>query len=143
MLAIRKEISSSHPHTVLTYFDKTVIGNIHGSKISSTQFYGRTMLKAFVVAAARAKQLYGDSINDALQKPVIVQCVQTDGRVFHFGVFQLNTLNLNSNSSLKNYWFHRPSVELFSECAYVTGKPHIEGYNSEAFRILNAFYNNS
>lgn len=143
MLAIRKEISSSHPHTVLTYFDKTVVGNVHGSQISSTQFYGRTMLKAFVVAAARAKQLYGDSLKDALQKPVVVQCVQTDGRVFHFGVFQLNTLNLSSNSNLKNYWFHRPSVELFSECAYVTGKPHIEGYNSEAFRILNAFYNNS
>lgn len=101
------------------------------------------MLKAFVAAAARAKQIYGDSVNDALQKPIVVQCVQTDGRVFHFGVFQLNTLNINSNTSLKNYWFHRPSVELFKDCSYVKGRPNIDGYSSEAFRILNAFYNNS
>ncbi|XP_064540659.1 large ribosomal subunit protein mL37-like [Drosophila montana] len=139
---IRTEISCSHPHTIITFFDKTIVNNVHGADVTKSQFYGRTMLKAFIAAVARAKQLYGGSAKGDLQKPIVVQCVQTDGRVFHFGVFQLNTLNLNSNSTTKNYWFHRQSVELFAECCYKSGRPHIEGYNSEPFYILNAFYHN-
>ncbi|XP_060646402.1 large ribosomal subunit protein mL37 [Drosophila nasuta] len=139
---IRKDITCSHPHTLFTYFDKTIVGNVHGSEVSKTQFYGRSLLKAFVVAASRAKQLGDVPANGVLQKPIVVQCIQTDGQEFHFGVLQLNTLNLNTDSSTKNYWFHRPSVELFSECSYQTGRPYLGGYNSEAFRILNAFYNN-
>ncbi|KAH8358492.1 hypothetical protein KR093_000471 [Drosophila rubida] len=140
---IRREITCSHPHTIFTYFDKTVVGNMHGSEVSKTQFYGRTLLKAFAVAASRAKQLGDVPSNGVLQKPIVVQCIQTDGQEFHFGVLQLNTLDLSSDSATKNYWFHRPSVDLFTECSYQTGRPNIGGYNSEAFRILNAFYNNS
>ncbi|XP_062127244.1 large ribosomal subunit protein mL37 isoform X2 [Drosophila sulfurigaster albostrigata] len=139
---IRKDITFSHPHTIFTYFDKTIVGNVHGSEVSKTQFYGRSLLKAFVVAASRAKQLGDVPANGVLQKPIVVQCIQTDGQEFHFGVLQLNTLNLSTDSATKNYWFHRPSVELFSECSYQTGRPYLGGYNSEAFRILNAFYNN-
>ncbi|XP_030243611.1 39S ribosomal protein L37, mitochondrial [Drosophila navojoa] len=140
---IRSEISCSHPHTIVSFFDKAIVGNIHGSDVSKTQFYGRSMLKAFVAAAARAKQINGITFCSDLQKPVVVQCVHTDGREFHFGVFQLNTLNLDSTNTTKNYWFHRGSIEMFNNCSYKTGRPHIDGYNSEPFRILNAFYNSS
>ncbi|XP_034475449.1 39S ribosomal protein L37, mitochondrial [Drosophila innubila] len=140
---IRKEIACSHPHTIFTFFNKSVVGNVHGSEVSKTQFYGRSLLKAFVVAVARAKQLGDVPTNGVLQKPIVVQCIQTNGQEFHFGVLQLNTLNLSADSITKNYWFHRPSVELFTECCYQTGRPHIDGYNSEVFRTLNAFYHNS
>ncbi|XP_032592782.1 39S ribosomal protein L37, mitochondrial [Drosophila grimshawi] len=140
---IGREISCSHPHTILTFFNKSIVNNVHGSEVTATQFHGRTMLKAFVAAVTRAKQLYGVSFNGDIQKPIVVQCAQTDGRVFHFGVFQLNTLNPNSNSTTKNYWFHRDSVDLFTECCYRTGRPHLDGFNTEPFRILSAFYQNS
>lgn len=141
--AIRSEINCSHPHTIVSFFDKTIVGNIHGSDVTKTQLYGRTLLKAFVAAAARAKQINGVTSCTDLQKPIVVQCVQTDGREFHFGVFQLNTLNLNSSNTTKNYWFHRDSIELFNDCSYKCGRPHLDGYNAEPFRILNAFYHSS
>ncbi|XP_022219384.2 39S ribosomal protein L37, mitochondrial [Drosophila obscura] len=134
----RTEASCSHPHTVFSFFDTNLV-NTHGSEVTISQFHARTMLKAFVVAAARAKHLHGASGGD-LSKPIVVQSVQTDGRTFHFGVLQLNTLDISSKNTLKNFWFHRDSYELFSKCGYEAGRPHLENYNGEIFRILNAFY---
>lgn len=98
------------------------------------------MLKAFTVAASRARQLYGQ-VQD-LPEPIVVQSIQTDGKSFHFGLFQLNTLNLEGLDGLKNYWFQLESMDLFNDCGVKHGKPTLEGYNKDVFRILNAFYNN-
>lgn len=84
-----------------------------------------------------------DNALKKLDKPIVIQSVQTDGRVFHFGVFQLNTLSLCGNGGVRNYWFHQPEMELFSECAYKEGKPTLIGYNKDVFRCLNAFYSSS
>lgn len=75
----------------------------------------------------------------------MVQCIQTDGRVFHFGVFQLNTLDLGNdlNDQRQNYWFHKAEVSLFDDCGYKNGRPFLENYNENLFPILNAFYLNS
>ncbi|KRF99937.1 uncharacterized protein Dwil_GK27784 [Drosophila willistoni] len=139
----RPDVNCSHPHTLFAYFDKHLTRNSHGSEVTENQFQARTMVKAFALAVARAKQLHGNSTAGALTRPIVVQSIQTDGRVFHFGIFQLNTLDLNSSSATKNYWFHRQSTELFTECGYQAGRPHLEGYNGETIRILNAFYHNS
>jgi len=119
------------------------VKNSHGSDVTTSQLHARTLVKAFVVAAARARQLHGESLEGALPKPIVVQSVQTDGRTFHFGVLQLNTLDLGANSTTKNYWFQRQNYDLFSECSYEAGRTHLENYNSDVFRIFNAFYNNS
>ncbi|XP_017057390.1 39S ribosomal protein L37, mitochondrial [Drosophila ficusphila] len=140
---LRTDISCSNPHTIFTVFNKHQVRNAHGSEVSLSQLQARTLVKAFVVATARAKQLHGDSLNGALPKPIVVQSVQTDGRTFHFGVLQLNTLDLGANSTTKNYWFHRPNYDIFSECSYEAGRTHLENYNGDVFRIFNAFYNNS
>jgi len=141
-LALRSDITCSHPHTIFTVFNKHQVKNSHGSEVTTSQLQARTLVKAFVVAAARAKQLHGDSVG-ALPKPIVVQSVQTDGRTFHFGVLQLNTLDLGANSTTKNYWFHRQNYNLFAECSYEGGRTHLDNYNGEVFRIFNAFYNNS
>lgn len=73
----------------------------------------------------------------------MVQSIQTDGRIFHFGVLQLNTLSLDESSDTKNYWFHEANMELFTECGYKSGRPYLEGFNKDVFRCLNAFYNNA
>ncbi|XP_032578899.1 39S ribosomal protein L37, mitochondrial [Drosophila sechellia] len=139
----RTDISCSHPHTIFTVFNKHQVKNSHGSEVTTSQLQARTLIKAFVVAAARAKQLHGDSVEGALPKPIVVQSVQTDGRTFHFGVLQLNTLDLGANSTTKNYWFHRQNYNLFAECSYEGGRTSLDNYNGEVFRIFNAFYNNS
>ncbi|XP_016959775.1 39S ribosomal protein L37, mitochondrial [Drosophila biarmipes] len=140
---LRTDISCSHPHTIFTVFNKHLVKNAHGSEVTTSQLHARTLVKAFVVAAARARQLHGESLEGVLPKPIVVQSVQTDGRTFHFGVLQLNTLDLGANSTTKNYWFHRQNYDLFSECSYEAGRTHLENYNGDVFRIFNAFYNNS
>lgn len=71
-----------------------------------------------------------------------MQLVQTDGRLFQFGVFQLNTLDLE-NDVVKNVWFKTENIPLFSRCCYDAGKPILQGYNSDVIKHLFAFYNNS
>lgn len=69
-----------------------------------------------------------------------MQSIQTDGRTFHFGVFQLNTLQLDEGSQLKNYWFHEENMDLYAQCGYTRGRPQLDGYNKNVFRYINAFY---
>jgi large subunit ribosomal protein L37 len=77
-----------------------------------------------------------------LPEPVTIQCVQTDGKLFHFAVFQLNTLDLNGIDGKKNIFWMLPRIPLFSSCMYVKGKPLLEGYNSEVFSRFLAFCSN-
>jgi Mitochondrial 28S ribosomal protein S30 (PDCD9). len=77
-----------------------------------------------------------------LPEPVTLQCVQTDGRLFHFAVFQLNTLDLDDVEGKKNIFWMLPRIPLFSSCMYVKGKPLIEGYSPEVFSRLLAFCSN-
>lgn len=71
-----------------------------------------------------------------------LQCVQTDGRWFHFGTLQLNTLDLENSEGIKNLWYQTPKMYLFTSCAYVMGKPTLDGYNSDVIKHLLTFYQN-
>lgn len=76
-----------------------------------------------------------------MPEPVTVQCVQTDGRMFHFSILQLNTLDL-AEDAVKNVWFQSPLQYLFEKCSNQGGKPTLEGFNSDVLKHLYAFYNN-
>uniref|UniRef100_A0A2K6ME28 Large ribosomal subunit protein mL37 n=1 Tax=Rhinopithecus bieti TaxID=61621 RepID=A0A2K6ME28_RHIBE len=86
-----------YPHT-LYLLDKA---NLQRGRFQPDQLQAKMILFAFGSALAQARVLYG---NDAkvLEQPVVVQSVGTDGRVFHFLVFQLNTTDLASNEGVKN-----------------------------------------
>ncbi|XP_014098804.2 large ribosomal subunit protein mL37 [Bactrocera oleae] len=131
-----------HPHTIFIYFDNDEVTNLHDVPVNVSQFQSRNMFKAFAVAAARAKQLYGES-EDKLSRPIVVQSIQTDGRTFHFGVFQLNDLSISAIEGPKNYWFHSSNLNLFEKCEYVSGRPKLKGFNKDVLRYLYAFYINS
>uniref|UniRef100_W8CD51 Large ribosomal subunit protein mL37 n=1 Tax=Ceratitis capitata TaxID=7213 RepID=W8CD51_CERCA len=135
-------LGCSHPHTIFLQFDNEKVKNIHDVEVTNSQFQSRNMLKAFSVAAARARQLYGNTAVD-FSNPIVVQSIQTDGRTFHFGVFQLNTLRLDDSEGVKNYWFNTCNQDLFHTCQYVTGKPVLEDFNRDVLRYLYAFYCNS
>jgi hypothetical protein len=107
--------------------------------VTSSQFESRAIIKGFAVASTRAKSLYGDDVKD-LEKPIIVQVVQIDSKRIQFGVFQLNTLDLDSSSGTKNFWFRKPEMELYDECYYNEGRPALTSYNFDVFRLMNVFY---
>lgn len=80
------------------------------------------------------------SVKD-LPEPIVVQCVQTDGKMFHFSVLQLNSVDLSSN--LCNAYWSLPPINIYEECSYLKGVPTLEGYNPEVFKTLLALYVNS
>ena len=77
-----------------------------------------------------------------LPKPITVQCVQVHVNRFYFGVYQLNTLNLQGDSSTKNYWFKVPPKLLYTKCEYEESRPVLKNYNNDVLRHTLAFYQN-
>lgn len=130
-----------HIHTAVFHYNETEVNNIYETPVTEEQVLGRTLLKAFAVAAAHAQQRFGVDVKD-LPEPVTLQCVQTDGRLFHFAVLQLNTLDLDGVEGKKNIFWMLPRIPLFSSCMYMKGKPLLEGYNPEVFSRLLAFCSN-
>ncbi|KAJ4435100.1 hypothetical protein ANN_23675, partial [Periplaneta americana] len=136
---VRQGSRYPHIHTAVINYDETQVKNIYETPVTEEQVLGRTLLKSFATAAAQAQQRYGTNVKD-LPEPVTVQCVQTDGRLFHFAVLQLNTLDLDGTEGKKNIFWTLPRISLFESCMYVKGKPSLEGYNAEVFNRLLAFY---
>lgn len=79
---------------------------------------------------------------EILPQPITVQCIQTDGRLFDFSVFQLNTLNINGNEGIKNIWYQTEQMPLYNICTYEKGVPVLEEYNPEIIKYLLTFYKN-
>lgn len=94
------------------------------------------------MAASKAHQIYGENVGK-LDQPIVVQSVETDGKSFYFGVFELRTLNLSGNDAIQNRWFSIPKVNLFDECSYQSGRPTLVGYNDEVLKLLKTFYSNN
>uniref|UniRef100_A0A2K6T459 Large ribosomal subunit protein mL37 n=1 Tax=Saimiri boliviensis boliviensis TaxID=39432 RepID=A0A2K6T459_SAIBB len=131
------------PHT-LYLLDKA---NSRRRRFQPDQLRAKMILFAFGSALARARLLYG---NDAkvLEQPVVVQSVGTDGRVFHFLVFQLNTTDLASNEGVKNLAWVDSDQLLYQHfwCLPVIKKRVVVepvgpvGFKPETFRKFLALY---
>lgn len=50
-----------HPHTIFLHFSTMDVRNLHETPVTETQYNSRSMIKAFAVAASRARALYGVS----------------------------------------------------------------------------------
>lgn len=86
-----------YPHT-LYFLEKA---SLRPHRFRPEQLRAKMILFAFGNALAQARHLYGNA-NKVLEQPVVVQSVGTDGRIFHFLVLQLNTMDLDSNEGVKN-----------------------------------------
>ncbi|XP_001662478.2 39S ribosomal protein L37, mitochondrial [Aedes aegypti] len=142
---ISRQYRFSHPHTVLLHCAPESVENMFETPVTDDQKEARAMIKAFTVAAARARQLYGNDVQ-ALPAPIQVQVVQTDSQWFHFGIFQLNTLDLNASgesAGSRNLWFRKPRMDLYSQCGYLVGKPSLVDYNRDVLRHMAVFYGSS
>lgn len=75
-----------------------------------------------------------------LPQPITLNCIQIHNNKFHFGVYQLNTLNLDGIDGIKNYWFNIPSMFLYTNCEYQQSRPMLVNYNNDVLRYVVAFY---
>ena len=100
------------------------------------------MIKAFTVTAAFARQKYGKDIKE-LPEPITVQMIESDGKSFYFSVYQLNTLEIDTETGIKNYWWTAPKINLFETAGYFNGAPYYSDINPEVFKNILAFYKNN
>ncbi|XP_070700739.1 large ribosomal subunit protein mL37 [Pempheris klunzingeri] len=139
----REDYPYPHAHTV--YF---VGGAGAGCKLQPEQFRAKMVMFAFGNALARAHRLYGSQPQRELDRPVTVQAVGTNGRIFQFLVFQLNTTDLSGDDGIKNQVWLDPDVELyeFAKVRPLIRKKQIEvpaglaGYKPETFSKFLALY---
>ncbi|CAK1550550.1 unnamed protein product [Leptosia nina] len=137
---IRSNISVKYPHTTWLHYNPTEVNNLYEEPVTPIQVLGRSLTHAFTIASAFAKQLYGEETKD-LPEPVYVNCIQTDGQRFHFGIFELNTLNVEGTEGPKNVWYCKNDLKLYDSSRYLSGIPVLENYNPQIYGYINAFYN--
>ena len=128
-------------HTIFINHNPEEVKNLTELPVTEDQIHARSMIKSFGAAAICAQQKFGLSVKE-LPKPIVVQCIQSDGQNFHFSVYQLNTLDIDGKEGIKNFWWSESSIKLYEEAVYKNGQPCLEGYNSDVFKRYLAFYKN-
>ncbi|KAF4076307.1 hypothetical protein AMELA_G00212970 [Ameiurus melas] len=116
-------------------------------KLKPEQLRAKLIMFAFGNALARARALYGNE-SGVLEKPIVVQSVGTSGRLFQFVVFQLNTVDLESDSGVKNLaWvdadqplYDFAKVRPFIKKKVVKVPAGLAGYQPETFKKFLALY---
>ncbi|CAH2104219.1 unnamed protein product [Euphydryas editha] len=139
-IPVRPSVTKKHPHTTWLHFNSTEVSNIYETPVTPVQILGRSLTHAFTVATAYAKQLYGEDVKD-LPEPIHLNCIQTDGQRFHFGVLELKTLNLDGTEGTKNVWYCKNDLKMYDSCRYLSGMPVLENNNPKVYDYINAFYN--
>jgi len=81
-----------------------------------------------------------------LPEPISTQCVMTDGDIFRFVCFQLNTLNFETCDGVKNQvWFDEDERPMFNRVvprsAMLRNTRYLD-YDPDVFRQLISFYVN-
>lgn len=126
----------------MLHFSPECVKNLYEEPVTDSQYESRAMLKSFTVAASKATAQFGPNVKE-LDHPIVIQTIQCDGQRFQFSLFQLNTLDLDNYEGKKNYWYTTEYMNLYEQCAYVQGKPILEGYNRDILKHMFLFYNNS
>ncbi|KAM6217601.1 large ribosomal subunit protein mL37 [Rhynchocyon petersi] len=140
---LREGYPYPYPHTL--YLLETA--NSGPRRFQPEQLRAKMILFAFGNALAQARRLCGDEPK-VLEQPVTVQSVGTDGRVFQFLIFQLNTTDLASNEGVKNLVWVDSDQLLYQHfwCRPVVRKKVIVepvgpvGFQPETFKKFLALY---
>ena len=142
MYPINTRSALMNAHTILINNDPEEVKNLTELPVSESQIHARNMIKSFAAAMACARRRFGSNAKE-LPQPVVVQCIQSDGQSFHFSVYQLNSLTIDDTEGNRNFWWSSPSMKLYEKAEYENGRPHLEGYNNEVFKVFHAFYKNT
>ncbi|XP_028328174.1 large ribosomal subunit protein mL37 [Gouania willdenowi] len=133
-----------YPHAHTLYFFEVETQY----RLRPEQFRAKMVMFAFGNALARAHKLHGTDPQPLLDRPITVQAVGTNGRIFQFMVFQLNTTDLSGDDGVKNQIWIDEDVELydFAKVRPLIKKKVVQvpaglaGYKPEVFRKFLALY---
>ncbi|CAG5986495.1 large ribosomal subunit protein mL37 [Menidia menidia] len=117
-------------------------------KLRPEQFRARMVMFTFANALARAHKLYGTDPQRMLDHPITIQAVGTNGRIFQFLFFQLNTTDFSGDDGIKNQMWLDEDVELYDfakvqpliKRKQVKVPAGLAGYKPGAFRKFLALY---
>ncbi|XP_029308653.1 large ribosomal subunit protein mL37 [Cottoperca gobio] len=134
-----------YPHAHTLYFLEGADANC---KLRPEQFRAKMFMFTFGNALVRAHKLYGTQPQRVLDRPVTVQAVGTNGRIFQFMVFQLNTTDLSGDDGIKNQMWLEEDVELydFAKVRPLIKKKEVKvpaglaGYKPETFSKFLSLY---
>ncbi|XP_060899745.1 39S ribosomal protein L37, mitochondrial isoform X2 [Labrus mixtus] len=142
-LGFRDDYPYRHAHTL--FF---LEGADESCKLRPEQLRAKMVMFTFGNALARAHKLYGVQTQHMLDRPITVQAVGTNGRIFQFMVFQLNTTDLSGDDGIKNQVWLDEDVELydFAKVRPLIKKKQVKvpaglaGYKPESFNKFLALY---
>ncbi|GAB6024266.1 39S ribosomal protein L37, mitochondrial [Chamberlinius hualienensis] len=123
--------SPNHPHTIYMYDVQ------HRKKYKESQSLAKALFTCYAVAAAQARNRFGSEVKK-LPQPIVVQCVQTTGRLFQFVSFQLNTLDLDSSCVERNLAYVEGDTPMYESCSLDDRQVLVHGYNSDVYENLLA-----
>ncbi|XP_053549962.1 39S ribosomal protein L37, mitochondrial [Bombina bombina] len=132
----------SYPHTVYLLDPCST-----RARFLPDQLRAKMIMVAYGSALAKAKILFGEEAKD-LPHPIVVQSIATDGQLFQFCVFQLNTLDTNSDDGIKNLVWMDSDQPLYDTalCApkvrrkVVLVPADVSGFQPSTFRKFWAMY---
>ncbi|KAM4722653.1 large ribosomal subunit protein mL37 [Rhinophrynus dorsalis] len=133
-----------HPHTL--YITEPCSTK---ARFLPDQLRAKMIMLAFGSALVKAKILFGEDAK-VLPQPVVVQSIATDGQLFHFAVFQLNTMDLTSEDGVKNIVWMDGDQPLYDTALLVPKKNRkvievpagVSGLRPETFKKFWAMYLN-
>ncbi|XP_028987581.1 39S ribosomal protein L37, mitochondrial [Betta splendens] len=136
-----------YPHAHTLYLQEDADAQC---KLKPEQFRAKMVMFSFGNALARAHMLYGMQPQRVLDTPITVQAVGTNGRIFQFMVFQLNTTDLSGDDGVKNQVWLEKDIELydFAKVRPLIKKKQVKvpaglaGYKPETFSKFLALYLN-
>ncbi|KAM8850796.1 large ribosomal subunit protein mL37 [Spinachia spinachia] len=139
----RSDYPYPHAHTV--YF---LEGADARCKLRPEQFRAKMLMFTFGNALVRAHKVYGSQPRHVLDRPITVQAVGTNGRIFQFMVLQLNTTDLSGDDGIKNQVWLEDDIELydFAKVRPLIKKKQVKvpagltGYKPEVFSKFLAMY---
>ncbi|XP_074859354.1 large ribosomal subunit protein mL37 [Carettochelys insculpta] len=134
-----------YPHAHTLFFVESA--NLRPTRFRPEQLRAKMLMFAFGNALAKAKILYGNDPK-VLEHPVVVQSIGTEGRIFQFMVFQLNTTDLVSSDGVKNLVWIDSDQYMYDYIRYRPGlykkvvklPPGIYGYRPDVFKKFLALY---
>ncbi|XP_069794158.1 large ribosomal subunit protein mL37 isoform X2 [Narcine bancroftii] len=132
------------PHAHTLYI---IDSSVNATLFKPEPLRAKMIMFTFANALARAKILYGEEPK-VLDNPITIQCIGTNGRLFQFLVFQLNTTDLLSNDGIKNLiWLDQDQLLYdYAKCLPVIKKKMVQvpaglsGYSHETFSKFLALY---
>jgi len=108
---------------------------------SAHELTGHAVMHAFAAALSSARLMYPEA-KGRLPNPVLAQCVQCCGNTFEFIVFQLNTVDFNDDSGVKNIVYVDGDNKLFTPIEHWKPYEKIIDYNPEVIRKYVALLSN-